>query len=267
MPDVREVFRMATQKIRPDEGFVDRQLEAQRRRSRNRKVGAIGLVAALIVGVLAFVSVVLPGDGENGTPADPGRTTPEPDVATPPLGAQIVGLGGVVMQEIPGLPNDAEGLRMPPDESTIAFMTGGQVATIGTDGTGMRVLTSGDNANTGDAQNAVSWSPDGTQIAYAFSGDLYVMDADGSNVRRLTTDPDGGLLPGLVPRRFDDRVLERLHHRSGRRTDRRRALHDPGGWRHADPSDEQKTSPRSSPRGLRTASRSRTFPRIRGTFG
>ena len=34
MPDVQEVFRMATQKIRPDPGFVDRQFDHQRRTAR-----------------------------------------------------------------------------------------------------------------------------------------------------------------------------------------------------------------------------------------
>lgn len=199
MSELREVFEMVTKQTEPDVDAWRDQEQRQRRTSRNRKAGALALVAALIVGVLAFVTAVLPGDGENSTPADPGRTTPEPDTAIPPLGAQVVGLDGVVMQEIPGLPNDARGLRMSPDGSTIAFMTGGQVATIGIDGVGMRVLTSGDNTNDGDAQNAVSWSPDGTQIAYAFSGDIYVMDADGSNVRQLTTEPDGDYYPAWSP--------------------------------------------------------------------
>jgi len=56
MPDVQEVFRMATQKVRPEPGFVDRQFKEQRRRSRNRKVGA--LVAAAVIGIVAVVVVI-----------------------------------------------------------------------------------------------------------------------------------------------------------------------------------------------------------------
>ena len=37
MPDLREVFQMSTQKVRPDRGFTERQEGRQRRRTRNRK--------------------------------------------------------------------------------------------------------------------------------------------------------------------------------------------------------------------------------------
>lgn len=47
MPEVQEVFRMATQKVRPDPGFVDRQHDRRRRRDRNRKIGALAVVAAI----------------------------------------------------------------------------------------------------------------------------------------------------------------------------------------------------------------------------
>ena len=124
-----------------------------------------------------------------------------PDAAIPPLGAQIVGLdGGAVLQEIPALPEDAGGLQLSPDGSSIAFVTSnGQIATIGVDGEGMRILTGDANTNGGDAQNGVSWSPDGAQIAYASSGDIYVMNADGSDVRRLTTDAAEDVRPAWSP--------------------------------------------------------------------
>ena len=57
MPEMQEVFRMATQKVRPDPGFVDRQHENQRRQSRRRKAGALALVAVLVVaGVVIYRS-------------------------------------------------------------------------------------------------------------------------------------------------------------------------------------------------------------------
>jgi Tol biopolymer transport system component len=59
MPDVREVFRMTTQKVRPDPGALERQNRNQRRRSNRQRAGAYGLlailvIAALVIGVLAL---------------------------------------------------------------------------------------------------------------------------------------------------------------------------------------------------------------------
>ena len=69
MPDVQEVFRMATQKVRPDEGFVDRQLSRQRARTRNRKLSAVALVA--VIALVGFVAVVRAMDeGAEERPAD-----------------------------------------------------------------------------------------------------------------------------------------------------------------------------------------------------
>jgi hypothetical protein len=63
MPEMQEVFRMATQKVRPDPGFVDRQYENQRRQSRRRKAGALALVAVLVVvGVVVGISTLRSGD-------------------------------------------------------------------------------------------------------------------------------------------------------------------------------------------------------------
>jgi hypothetical protein len=91
MPDVQEVFRMATQKVRPEPGFVDRQFKQQRRRSRNRKVGALAIAAAF--GVVAVVVVIrAAGEGTGTQPAGRGSGTsgipsaePIPSIAEGPL--------------------------------------------------------------------------------------------------------------------------------------------------------------------------------------
>jgi len=69
MPEVQEVFRMATQKVGPDSGFVDRQYDHRRKQERRRKIGAFALVAAIGVAAIGIVAVsALP---ENpSTPAD-----------------------------------------------------------------------------------------------------------------------------------------------------------------------------------------------------
>ena len=198
MSELREVFEMVAKQTEPDLDAWRQQEERHRRTARIRKLGAIALVAALTLGVLTLSAVLRSSDDEDVVPAGSGNRTTPLDT-TPPLGAQVIGLDGRVLGQLPGLPDDAEGLRMSPDGTTIAFMTAGHVATIGIDGTGLQVLTSGANTNFYDAENAVSWSPDGTQIAYASSGDLYVVDADGSNARQLTTDPNGDYYPAWSP--------------------------------------------------------------------
>ena len=55
MPDVQEVFRMSTQKVKPDPGALERQFGQQRRRTIRRKVSVYGLVAAFVV--IAAVAV------------------------------------------------------------------------------------------------------------------------------------------------------------------------------------------------------------------
>ncbi len=58
MPDLREVFQMSTQKVRPDRGFAERQEFRQRRRTRNRKIGAYAMVAAIVaIAVVAIAEV------------------------------------------------------------------------------------------------------------------------------------------------------------------------------------------------------------------
>jgi hypothetical protein len=73
MPEVQEVFRMATQKVRPDPGAMERQFREQRRRTMRRKAGVFGLVAALAIGAAIIAVTMIPADG-TGTPA----TQPSP---------------------------------------------------------------------------------------------------------------------------------------------------------------------------------------------
>jgi len=209
MPELKEVFEQVTRNTRPKvDSWIHLEVR-QRRAAWNRKIATYSLVTALTVTFAALVLVRWPAAPNKG----PVPATPPPNVVpnnTPPLGAQIVALDGTVQGQIPGLAGQPcnpvrgnqcgpERLVSSPDGSTIAFMMNGQVATIGSDGTGLRVLTIGTNTNRGDSQDAVTWSPDGTQIAYSWSGDLYVMNADGSGAKRLTSDPLGDYDPAWSP--------------------------------------------------------------------
>lgn len=73
MPDVQEVFRVATQKVRPDPGALERQQEQQRRRTTRRKAGAYALAAALF-GAIAVVAVRAAVDSSE--PKDVGTQPP-----------------------------------------------------------------------------------------------------------------------------------------------------------------------------------------------
>ena len=200
MSELREVFEMVTKQTEPDLDAWRDQERRHRRAARNRKAGAIVLVAALVLGVIAFATVWRPGDDPKVAPANNGKVQQQD--ATPPFGAQIIGLDGIVIRRIPvfqSVGGYGYGLRLTPDGSTIAYITPGRISTIGVDGTGRTTLIEGIANNEGDAQDAVSWSPDGSELAYVDDGDIFVMSADGSNIRQLTTDSNGDFYPAWSP--------------------------------------------------------------------
>jgi hypothetical protein len=84
MPDVQEVFRMATQKVRPDPGAVERQRRKQRGKLLRERVAGYALAAGLVaVGVVFGISTLRSGD-ERAVPASPGMETAAP-VEPPPF--------------------------------------------------------------------------------------------------------------------------------------------------------------------------------------
>jgi hypothetical protein len=85
MPEVQEVFRMATQKIRPDLGALERQHGQQRRRTIRRKIGVYGVVAALVA-VIAVVAVRSGVDSAEQVPAGRPSSSPTAPEAAAPVG-------------------------------------------------------------------------------------------------------------------------------------------------------------------------------------
>jgi Tol biopolymer transport system component len=69
MPEVQEVFRMSTQKVKPDPGALERQLNRQRRRSAGRKLAAFAVAAAFALGVIGLFLITRPGSSSTTTPA------------------------------------------------------------------------------------------------------------------------------------------------------------------------------------------------------
>jgi hypothetical protein len=70
MPEVQEVFRMATQKVRPDAGFVGRQQDRQQRRQRNRKLGAFAVAGAICIAAVTVILVSSRGPSTTPPPLD-----------------------------------------------------------------------------------------------------------------------------------------------------------------------------------------------------
>jgi TolB protein len=208
MPDVREVFDMATQKVRPDPGATERQHRNQRRRTTRRKVGGYVLAAAIVIAGAVVALATLSGRNHTPQPAThthhptPTTSSPAIDSGSGRYGAAnsqqvaVVSLGGATVVRVPGLPSDAYGLNLSPDGKTIAFATthtgtlsSSRIATIGIDGTGLRVFM-----DTPSTASMPDWSPDGSRIAFQAEGsdgsdDIFTMEANGKDVRTVVSSP------------------------------------------------------------------------------
>jgi Tol biopolymer transport system component len=187
MADLKEVFDMVTKQSEPDLDSWREQEGRQRRRMRNRKAGALAVVAAIVATLAALALTRLPGRG-NSLPAH--RPTSKPTTSTaahnPPFGAQIIGLDGSVVEQVPASLAGAESLVLSPDGTRLAYSLAGAIHVVKIDGQDDRTLTDGLNRTAGDAKMHISWSPDGSKLAYVWDDEIYVMNADGSGKLQLT---------------------------------------------------------------------------------
>jgi WD40 repeat protein len=109
MPEVQEVFRMATQKIRPEPGALERQFQGQRRRSARRKGGAVALAAALVITAAVVVIEAARDAGAGGSvPADEGTATESLRVPGYGFGISVDGTRLFTRVEASGAIYDAE---------------------------------------------------------------------------------------------------------------------------------------------------------------
>jgi Tol biopolymer transport system component len=191
MPEVQEVFRMATQKVRPDPGALDRQLRGQRARSVRRKAGAYAVVAALL-GIGAIVAV--------NSLQDRGSTD---KVGTDPTGPVPTRSGRFFLDLATGatrpLPDG-----IPQGTSYAVHADGTMVATnpccsgnnpvwvVNVDGTDLRPITEGEMDGFGPR-----WAPDplagGSTLVFqgrdgstSELGDLFVVDVGTGDRTRIT---------------------------------------------------------------------------------
>jgi Tol biopolymer transport system component len=214
MPEVEEVFRLATNKVKPDPNALERQQRRQRSAARSSRVRVYLAVAAVIAAVAAGAVVVLEAAQSNEkTSVDNGDGSGTPGQLTfaeaLPAGAieqelDIVDLQGRTTSTVPGLPLDGFAPSVSADGSTIAFvavpneMAYNQIGIMNADGSDPHFVPT-----PGVVVSTVAVSPDGSRIAFeglaSGNGDIYVVRSDGSGLRQLTDDPATDQFPQWSP--------------------------------------------------------------------
>jgi Tol biopolymer transport system component len=192
MPDAQEVFRLSTQKVRPDPGFLERQEFRQQRTVRNRKIGAYVVVAAMVaVGGLAIVSQQDGGEGQQPAGTTDATVAPDPsvtthmyfDIATGQNSPVPIPLGGAALMEVS------------PNGETVAYSTC-------CDGDDQVFVSSLDGSATDDItpEGLDAYAPtwiDDERILFQVRpgqterlGDLYVANLTTGKVTRVVALPD-----------------------------------------------------------------------------
>jgi Tol biopolymer transport system component len=193
MPELREVFEMVRNQTEPIQGGWKEQEWRQRRVTRNRKIGAISLSAALVVVAALFVlnESVLTDQGKetNKLAGRPATLPSKPgaylfDLET----GEATRVAGIVP---PGY--DSPGIAVSPDGSMVAYRgtdpEGRWVIYVGNvDGTNIRALEK--TAAPAYGPIGAQFSPDGSEIAYQkkgagrWVGNIFLVDvATGETIR------------------------------------------------------------------------------------
>ena len=194
MPEIQEVFRMATQKVRPDPEALDRQHRGQRRRVAQKRAAVYALVVVLLVaGVVLGISTL----GSNKEqPANP----PPPQSAEQTQSIIDVGSGAATTFMAPPGASDFDFTL---DGSMVAYADldengNAQVFVMDADGSNVRQLTQGEGG-VGD-YGGFDWSPDGSMIAYqrdtSDGPQIFTVRVSDGVSTRVTNAPRGAVDPG-----------------------------------------------------------------------
>jgi Tol biopolymer transport system component len=210
MPDVQEVFRLATSKVEPDPDALERQVRRQRAAARKSRVRAYVAVAAVLVILGIALFAISRTVTKNGTVSDNHGSTPNwtfsttlPPGATPQKPG-VINQAGNQTATIPGMPVDAFAVSVTPDGNLLAFVASpnedviNQIGVMNSDGTGARFVPT-----PGIDVGAIAISPDGTRVAFEGTvqgnTDIYIVNSDGNGLLRLTNDPNTDQFPTWSP--------------------------------------------------------------------
>ena len=117
MPEIQEVFRMATQKVRPDPEALDRQHRGQRRRVAQKRAAVYAMVVVLIVAGAVVAISTLGSDHEQ--PAGDGSKPPRPETAEQTLSIVDVVTGTATEFTAPA---EASGFDFTLDGSKVTYV-------------------------------------------------------------------------------------------------------------------------------------------------
>jgi Tol biopolymer transport system component len=189
MPDVQEVFRMATQKVRPDPGALERQNRNQRRRSVTQKAGGYALLAILVVAVAVIAVVILQPRDERPAGQREGLTVA--GLTTRPHFLDLeTGERTLLADSLAG----GYSYVASPDGTRLVYERGAgctapQLTVANIDGTDVQAI----EAPEGRIICGARWSPDGTRLVYQEKdetddgvGNLVVHDLSNGQRTRIT---------------------------------------------------------------------------------
>jgi Tol biopolymer transport system component len=195
MAELREVFEMVTRQTEPDLDSWKEQQDRQRRRGRNRRIGAFAVAAAVVVVVvLAALAVITQREGGGSAPAD-GPVVPS--VSSPSVTSHSF-IDLRTGKEIPladTISASASSMSVSPDGTMLTYAAEIEpyvqaVFVANLDGTNVRPLRE-TRLSPGGAF-APRWSPDGSQIVYQAKdgdqevGDLFLVNVATGRTTRLT---------------------------------------------------------------------------------
>jgi hypothetical protein len=187
MPELREVFEMTTKQVEPDVDAWREQQKHQRRSSRNKRVGAFAVAAAigLVAVVLVLVNRTEPSPNRPGTDTSP---TPRTEISGPSFLDLRTG-------ETTPLPENLHGGSLyfvSPDRTMLVINSccspPNPVLVANVDGTGVRQVTPD-----GIDGFAARWSPDGSSLVYQGRnaagieiGNIFVVDVATRETTQIT---------------------------------------------------------------------------------
>ncbi len=191
MPEVQEVFRMATQKVDQEPGALERQVTRQRRAVRNRRVGAFAMVVALVA--IAVAGYALTRPDKPVVPVHGGKTSSPPVTGSANAAGSMVDLLTGKITALPtSIAKSGTYYAVSPDRTKVAYSycctPPVPLFVANLDGTGIRRLTA-----QGQDAFAAQWSPDGSLLVYQQRnamtlqlGNLFVLDVGTGRRTRLT---------------------------------------------------------------------------------